>query len=230
MEPILRWLSARQLGIEIPSSVRPASGSSDTFGIPHPSRNPTAHFDRTAFLAAFGEIVQPSDPPEDQEGLDAYEQSLRSMIAAGQQTHAAGDAGHGDDGADQGCSEHWSDETDDAAFAASCQDSPLSSQHLQEIRDFLHDDLGIEPTDDQIRAVIPPGTETHAVICTYGVESDTATRDEVADRFCEHLVGRRHPLGLDGFSDKQLDAFADSVIAAARKAGIPVSDDGELRS
>lgn len=110
-------------------------------------------------------------------------------------------------------------------FAESCRGTPLSPQHLREIRHLLHDDLGIEPTDDQIRTVIPPGSETHAIICTYGVEGDTATRDEVADRFCEHLVGRPHPLGIDGLSDEQLDAFAESVIAAARRAGMPVAND-----
>jgi len=220
LEPVMRWLGAKGFGIEF----APGNPLPPIFGIAAPTWNRTAPFDREAFVAAFGHVVEPCDPPVDHEGLDAYEQTLKSMIAAGQDAGASSAAQpERDESGDLGDDI----EAERKKLADEMRTTPLTAENLQETRDFLHDSLGIEPTDDQIRAIIPPGTETHGIICAYGVEGDTATGDEIADRFCEHLVGRPHPLKGDHLTEPQREAFFNEVITAAKKAGIPVADDLE---
>lgn len=93
---------------------------------------------------------------------------------------------------------------------------------IGETRDFLKEALGILPSREQVLEVIPPGSETYAIMCEYGVAGDTATRSEVADCFSQRLMGRAIPTYGDSLSDEQRRRFYSDLAKAAQSAGIPV--------
>lgn len=96
----------------------------------------------------------------------------------------------------------------------------LTAKILDAVRGVAIVSLAISPDHEQIVQLIPPGSETHGMLCEYGLEKNPNMVQEVVDALAIALVGREVPGFYEVVTRKEMELFFKSVKDEAVKRKI----------